>query len=283
MTGISLVMATIGRVKEVERFISSLVEQTCHDFELIVVDQNLDQRLSPIIEAARAQGVVVTYIRQVEPNQCMARNAGLNCARYLVVAFPDDDCWYEPHVVERVLARMCAADQPDGVIVRWGEQDPIGKPAHWLSNANWRQFRDVDASMITEFFRRELLVNLGGFDPALGLHSWFGGGEETDLMFRIMDAGARVTYSPDILVHHTYFDSPSGPPVTTFHRYRSRARGTGALYVKHHLSLWVVTRGLITPWVRTFINVRRPTVVAKQLGMALGRLEGYLRWRAKES
>lgn len=278
MTGISLVMATVGRVQEPERFVASLAAQTCRDFDLIIVDQNPDQRLAPVIVAARSFGFEVIHLRQAEPNQCMARNAGLACARHAVVAFPDDDCWYEPHVVERVLVCMAAEDAPDEVIARWAEQDPIGKPAHRLSNEMWRQFREVDASMITQFLRRELLVNLGGFDSALGLHSWFGGGEETDLMFRIMASGAKVAYEPNILVHHPFLDRPPGSAAAACRRSRSRARGTGALYARHRLAATVIARGLFTPWVRALLNIHRPVVAAMHLGMALGRMEGYLRW-----
>lgn len=284
MNGISLVMATLGRVAEVERCIESLARQTSKAFELIVVDQNPDDRLVPILESAKQHGFSVFHHRQSEPNQCIARNFGIEQARYDLVAFPDDDCWYDSGVVEQVIERMTQSDCPGCLAIRWAEQDPSGQKRHVISALELRRFRAVGTSMIVLFFRRDLLSAVGYFDPALGLHSWFGGAEETDLIFRIAIQGTYMVYEPGILVHHPFHAVPNGTVGMLFRRYRSRARGTGALYVKHHLEPFVISRGFFMPWVYMVKNLHRPPLAAKYLGVALGRLEGYIRWyRQKKS
>lgn len=45
-----LVLCTVGRDKEVENFLESLKNQTYVNYELIIVDQNKDDRLEKIIE-----------------------------------------------------------------------------------------------------------------------------------------------------------------------------------------------------------------------------------------
>lgn len=278
MKGVSLVMATLGRVQEVGRFLDALHAQTCRDFELLVVDQNPDDRLVPILDAARQRGLEIVHLRQDEANQCLARNLGMSRARHEWVAFPDDDCWYEPDVIEKLLARVSEPAALDGLVIRWQEVDPHGSQPHRLSNARWRQYREVSASSITQFFRRDVLSRLGGFDPALGLHSWFGGGEETDLMFRVLASGAHVAYTPDVVVHHPVKVPVTGDVAGAFSRGRARARGTGALYAKHALSAWVISRGLLAPLGRAVISLSRPGVAAEQLGVFLGRLEGWWHW-----
>jgi glycosyltransferase involved in cell wall biosynthesis len=205
MNGVSLVMATLGRVKEVERFVACLQAQTNRNFELIVVDQNPDDRLVPILKEAVKKGISTRHIRQSLPNQCLARNTGLANASMHIVAFPDDDCWYEADTLEVVLSRMSAVDAPAVLVIRWYEQDHIGRPAHVLDYSQWRMFSGVDASMITQFYRKDLFETVDSFDLALGLHSWFGGAEETDLMLRILQSGAKVVYTPAALVHHTFY------------------------------------------------------------------------------
>jgi glycosyltransferase involved in cell wall biosynthesis len=46
----SIILATIERTRELENFLESLKSQTYNNFELIVIDQNTDNRLQPIID-----------------------------------------------------------------------------------------------------------------------------------------------------------------------------------------------------------------------------------------
>jgi glycosyltransferase involved in cell wall biosynthesis len=283
MNQISLVMATLGRVQEVEDFVRSIASQTYKNFELIIVDQNHDDRLVPVIDFAHDLGVKVNHISQAEPNQCLARNTGLMQAQGEIVAFPDDDCWYETDLLEKVLGRMNGQDTPECVVVRWVEQDPVGVKPHQLSTVLWRRFQEVQASCITLFFKRDLLLDMQGFDLSLGLHSWYGGSEETDLMFRVMAKDNKVVYLPEALVHHPINKLANLPLLKAFSQSRSRARGTGALYVKHKLEIWVILRGLVSPWFYAVRNLLKPVDAVVELGKAVGRLEGFIGWMAKKA
>lgn len=273
----SLVMATLGRVAEIDRCVDSLVAQTCRDFELIVVDQNLDDRLVPVVARARALGLICHHLRQQEPNLCLARNTGIEHASGDIVAFPDDDCWYEADVVEQVLTRFERQQELDGLVIRWVEAS--NSPAGRLHFDSFAQFREPVASSITLFFRRSRLREAGSFDLALGLHSWYGAGEETDLMLRLLRAGAWVDFEPAIWVHHAIASPASQSPGRMFANARKRARGTGALYARHSLPVWIVLRGLLSPWPRVLANTLSPSRAAQMLGQGMGRLEGYVGWR----
>lgn len=273
---LSLVMATLGRTTEIDRCVDSLVAQTRHDFELIVVDQNPDDRLVPVLARARDLGLACRHLRQAEPNLCLARNTGIEAAVGDIVAFPDDDCWYEPDVIEKVVERFDQQAQLDGLVIHWIETG--GHPAGRFTFAEFSSMRGLPASSITLFFQRATLRRMGSFDMALGLHSWYGAGEETDLMLRILHAGAVVEFAPTILVHHAVATPTSLPPAKMFANTRRRARGTGALYARHPLPAWVIVRGLLSPWPRAFLQVFCPRKAAQKFGLALGRLEGFVGW-----
>ncbi len=277
MRELSLVLATVGRTVELNRLFDTLAAQTFHDFEVIVVDQNADERLAPVVERARCLGLAVRHLRHSPPNLAAARNVGIAAASGRWLGFPDDDCWYEALTLERMLLRAAKRDAPQGVIARWVEQDPA-RPPGTLSWHRSSRFRDLPVSSITLFLRRELAQQIGGFDSRLGVGQWFGAGEETDIVLRALRAGALLAYDPNVLVHHRV--DPPAPTVSAVMRRAAalRARGTGAMYAKHRLPAWVIARGLLSPIFKPLARGSLGGEFAHGLAIARGRLQGWLRW-----
>jgi glycosyltransferase involved in cell wall biosynthesis len=273
----SLILATVGRTAELNRLFDTLVAQQWHDFEVVVVDQNKDDRLVPIVERARSLGLLVRHLRHSPPNLALARNTGIAASSARWLGFPDDDCWYEPNTLERVMLRSVRTDQPQGVITRWVEQDPALPPGT-LSWHRSSRFRDLPVSSITLFFRRDLLARIGGFDGRLGVGQWFGAGEETDIVLRALRAGALLAYDPTALVHHRV--DPPAPALSAIARHaaRLRARGTGAMYAKHRLPPWVIARGLLSPIIKPLARGAVGNDLAHGLAVTRGRLDGWLSW-----
>ena len=281
MHDISLVLATVGRAAELNRLFDSLAAQTLHNFDVIVVDQNVDERLQPVLQRARSLGLALRHLKHSPPNLALARNAGIAAAGGHWLGFPDDDCWYEPQTLERMLLRTLRRDRPAGVVGRWVEQDPAHPPGT-LSWQRSSRFRDLPVSSITLFFERSLLERIGGFDGRLGVGQWFGAGEETDIVLRALHAGALLAYEPEVRVHHRA-DPPlpgAGPAIRR--AARLRARGAGALYAKHRLPAWVIVRGLLSPLLKPAsqalaLTARGPGLL-HGIAIAHGRLQGWLRW-----
>lgn len=279
----SLILATIGRTQEVGRLIQSLLSQTDRRFQLIVVDQNPDDRLVPFVHLAQEGGLDVLHERMEKPGLSAARNRGISLAKYDILAFPDDDCWYEDTVIERVI-RSFQVDDLGGLVARWVEQAGT-EPArsYRLDLKAWRSFRGGHASSISLFLNQNLFHQLGGFDERLGVGGWYGAAEETDLVLRALDCGARLEHVPDIQVHHAYNKLPAGGMRRLLRDSRRRGRGTGAIYAKHRLGPYVILRGLTAPVITALPKCLEPRWLMRGLFTSLGRLEGYLRWRFKES
>jgi glycosyltransferase involved in cell wall biosynthesis len=277
MREISLIVATVGRTTELNRLFDSLAAQTFHDFDIIVVDQNTDDRLLPVLQRAQCLGLMLRRLRHRPPNLALARNAGIAAATGRWLGFPDDDCWYEPDMLSRVMLRSRRSDCPQGVICQWVEQD-APQPPGLLSWERSSRFRDFPVASITLFFERALVQQVGGFDGRLGVGQWFGAGEETDLMLRVLRTGATVAHEPGARVHHRV-----DPPATSKSRIARRsallrARGTGAMYAKHRLPLWVIMRGLLSPVIKPLCKGRLGADLMHGLTVTAGRLAGWLRW-----
>lgn len=275
---ISLILATVGRTDQLVRLFDTFAAQTFRSFEVIVVDQNGDDRLLPHIEHARTLGVTISHLRHYPANLAEARNVGIEAARGKWIGFPDDDCWYSPQLLERIAARYKASDEPSGIIVRWVEQDEQPLSAANLSWARSRAFRDIPVSSITLFCEKELFKDIGGFDGRLGVGQWFGAGEETDFVMRALRSGAFFTYEPLGEVHHAVNPAKPVASPSTVLAVRKRARGTGALYAKHRLPFWVIARGLLAPLLRPLFKGSFGAELAMGYATVRGRIDGMMQW-----
>lgn len=279
MAAISLILATVGRTSELGRLFDSLGAQTYKNFELIVVDQNSDDRLEPFIEQAKRLQIEVKHIKHHPPNLAAARNAGIQAASSNWIGFPDDDCWYDAELLNRLAPQIEKPDAPGGIIIRWMEQ---GEPTLIAPALSWERscnFRDVPVSSITLFLQRSLLDAIGGFDSRFGVGQWFGAAEEHDVVLRALRTGAVLAYEPAAEVHHAVDPpKPSSDPQVRLAA-RKRARGTGALYAKHQLPLWVIVRGLTAPLLRPILKGHFGAELAHGWALTLGRLDGLLGWK----
>jgi GT2 family glycosyltransferase len=276
----SLVLATYGRCDELSRALQSLSVQTYKEFEILIVDQNLDDRLCAIIKQAKVIGLSIRHLRQEKPNLSEARNFGIRQARGEVIGFPDDDCWYEPDTLAEIAKHFSNAPLCDGAIACWVEQSkdaPLQPNPPLLSLGAWRQFRGGDASSISLFFRKTLLSKLNGFDVRFGVGQWFGAGEETDLVLHALSNGAHLVRCPQARVHHHLASAVTHSWLSCGRVARNRARGTGGLYAKHHISVWIILRGLLAPIGRPLL---RGNLKAAFVGgfTVMGRIEGLLWW-----
>lgn len=285
---LTLVLATIERVTELQRCLDALLQQTDRRFDVVIVDQNTDGRLDKLVGDYQARGLVIAHRHSSARGLSLARNLGLQGARGDVIGFPDDDCWYEPDTVAQVLGQFERDATLDGLVGHWVEQASASvespRTAHLLRWEDWCQFRGGDASSITLFFRRPVLERVSGFDERLGVGRWYGAGEETDLVLRLLRLGSTLRHEPSVVVHHHFQQIDQRPLTLQSASRRSRSRGTGALYMKHRLSLWVIIRGLTAPVARVIFapGSARKSQFKLACATAMGRLEGLYRWRSQE-
>ena len=262
-----LVVATVGRVSELDHFLTSLEFQTHQDFRVILVDQNPDDRLDVVVEGRPLE---VLHVRSA-PGLSRARNRGLAEVTANVVAFPDDDCAYDQDVlghVGRFLAHDASLDGVTGRSVnRGGNSSPSWKrdPALLNDHNLWNR-----AIAYTIFLRREVVERVGQFDEGLGLGSpdLWSSGEEIDYLIRAIRGGARITYDPSLTVHHE-----EGSRDIAF---RDGAT-IGYLLQKHRYPLRTVARMLVRPAGGTVVSLARLDRTRARFHAATlrGRLRGY--------
>jgi glycosyltransferase involved in cell wall biosynthesis len=246
-----LVVATIGRVEELGRLFASLERQTERELRVLLVDQNADDRVAPVLERT---SVEVKRLRS-PAGLSRARNAALPHVRADVVAFPDDDCAYPDDLLERVAARLAAG--LDGV---------TGREPWWTAEAATLTRENLwnRAISFTIFLRRRVVERVGPFDESLGLPG--SSGEEIDYVIRALDAGARIEYDPTLVVEHPAKQADLGSLGA-----RDGA-SIGYILRKHRYPRRVLARMLVRPAAGIVADPRRARFHLETLR---GRVRGY--------
>ncbi|KHL01221.1 glycosyltransferase family 2 protein [Sinomonas humi] len=178
---------------------------------LVVVDHNPDL-YKRLMETVRDAVIVENSGPQ---GLSGARNTGVGLATSELVAFLDDDAEAAPDWLERLVVFY---DDPD-VLAVGGRAEPVweaGRPAHFAEELDWivgcshrglprvaSEVRNVIGANMS--FRRDVLLQVGGFNATLGRQGALPlGCEETEICIRstIGTPGTRVVYEPAAVVHH---------------------------------------------------------------------------------
>jgi glycosyltransferase involved in cell wall biosynthesis len=203
------------------------------------------------------------------------RNVGWRQSSAPLIAFTDDDCRAHPAWLESLLA----ADGGSDALLQ-GRTEPDPDERHLLHGfARSQEITGLSGWYETcnMAYPRDLLERLDGFDESLPF-----GGEDTDLAYRAMEAGARPAYVDEALVWHavmhrslvralreaTSWSEMSG--VVARHPELRRSLYLGVFWRKSHAALLLGLAGL--PLAR-----RHPALAA---AAALPYLELRVNWRA---
>jgi GT2 family glycosyltransferase len=167
-------------------------------FEVVVVD---DGSSDGTRELATAWAAEDPERRLVVPGpgrgRASARNAGVRRARGAWIASTDCDVVPEPRWLEAALdaARATGAAAVEGAIRPLAREARGPHDTHQDSGTGGRY---MTGNML---YRRDLLDELGGFDERFDTFL-----EDSDLAYRILDAGHEIPFAPEACVHHPVVD-----------------------------------------------------------------------------
>jgi glycosyltransferase involved in cell wall biosynthesis len=254
MPRFSLIVPTYGRTEELSQLLASIASQERNDVEVIVVDQNDDDRIVPILEAAPGNMSMV-HVQLAEKNVSAARNVGMDVASGEIVAFPDDDCSYPPGLLNQVDAWF--REHRNFTVFAVGALDAAGVTSgnRWIQHAcDIGPLNALRTTFCSSLFisdpERSRQVR---FDPRLNR------GEETDFVLRLLATGLRGRFDRSLHIVHPRRDMLSG----TVSRARavSYGAGMGRLVRRHSLlALWFalitydVARALMVSARGQFVN-----------------------------
>ena len=207
---ISLIVATVNRVTELERLFTSLERQSYKNFEVLMVDQNADDRVLPVTR--RHEGLQVRHLRSGK-GLSRARNMALPSVQGDIVAFPDDDCWYPDDLLAKVAAWFDSHPEFSALLTTLRDADDQTVGPRWPASPRPCTKGDIFKYAISPngFMRREAVEAIGFFNEKLGIGAAtpYQSGEDFDYFLRPLALGMTVYYEPSLTVHHPSFHSPS--------------------------------------------------------------------------
>jgi GT2 family glycosyltransferase len=276
-----LIVATIGRVELLERLFISLSDQQHSSFRVVVVDQNGDGRLDDLV-ARYGNACHIEHLKVPAVGVSAARNVGLTrLADAELVAFPDDDCFYDPLTLANAVAVFTAHPEVGAVMgsLHLPEENnravgvADGRTGAVVTRNGLLRFSNT----FTLFFRRSVVQGVGDFDVSFGPGTgspWLCG-EDTDYLIRAYDLGALVVRAAQIHLYHPAVDGTGpGYAVKAFGYGRGRMR----LLRKHRFPIWMQVMNLLFPLVTAIVS--RPAVRRFRWYLFKGRLHEWFQGSA---
>lgn len=278
----SLILPTIHRVHELEVFLNSIHNQKGFPLakvEVIIVDQNPDDRLVDILKAQNPL-LSITHLKIIPKGLSNARNVGIKTARGAIVAFPDDDCTYGPDTLARVENCFEKIEGKSCLFARCldpeTQEEFLNYPKEPQVISDYKDPGVFWGISIGQFYSREAVQKVGFFDEDFGIGGKWGSGEETDYALRVLKAGYSFVFQPDILVFHKKVNPLVGDGMS-LEKVKSYAIGFGALCKKHDMKTllgWkVLKQGLGAFYYFFTMDFSRGR---KCWATALGRFEGFM-------
>lgn len=171
-------------------------------YEVIIVDQNPEGFLDEICDKYALKLPLKQYTVQFK-GASKARNFGVQKTSGDIVCFPDDDAEFLPDTIKTALSvmeemkaecifgKVISKDTGEDVVINFQKEEKYLSPTDF-------EGAFVEATM---FAKTELLREFP-YDEELGVGTIHGAEEAYDLVYRMLQAGKKIYYTPKVKFYH---------------------------------------------------------------------------------
>ena len=206
----AVAIAACDRPEALLRCLDALLEGELLPAEIIVVDQSRGSAVETVLAARTGEGLPLRYIHQTRLGLSASRNAALAQTKHALISFTDDDCVPDRGWLAALHQALTHADRPiavTGRVLPLGEErlgtfavsTRTGSTAVTFRGRSTPWAVGTGANFAAQ---REWLLQVGGFDERLGAGSAGMAGEDAELLYRLLVAGATIRYVPAAVIYH---------------------------------------------------------------------------------
>lgn len=159
----SVIITTYNRAQLLPRAVDSLIAQTEHDWEAIIVDDGSSDNTYVLCKEYCLKHQNIRYLFQSNRGTPAARNTGIRVSAGEFVTFLDSDDEYKPEHLE--IRKQYLTEIP-GLELLYGGVEIIGNP--YVPDINdTRELIHLDECEVggTFFIKRSSAIGIGGFPP----------------------------------------------------------------------------------------------------------------------
>lgn len=246
-TTVSIVLVTYNRRERLRQQMTCLAELKSKSIEIIVVDNCSDESVTDIVNIDKR----AILIKNNYNMGAVGRNSGLAIARGHIVITLDDDVSGISDIHIDKLKKIFKQNDLAAVNFKILEEG-TGNVANWCHPYDQYIYCDsvLETNHISEgavAFRLKAIKNVG-FYPDY----FFISHEGPDLAYRLINAGWRVVYSPEIVVTHAYEQKGRA----NWRRYYFDTRNQLWLVIRN-LSFFYGLKKLVIGWGTMFVYSAR--------------------------
>lgn len=267
---LSIIVATKGRVLELEALLNSIEYSRLDLVEIIIVDQNVGEILNDVLMSFRNK-LNIIHLKCDALGAANARNIGIDVAKGKYLCFPDDDCKFMRNTILIALKKIENFDVLFGKCVDENGADSVinfSRSEAILTMGNYSN-KFVEATMFTS---RVIMLNFP-YDNKLGVGTFHGAEEAFDLVLRLLKSNKKILYTPEVQYFHPnkILNYGSESEIRRVFTYRC---GFAKLCMKHKLYSKYFNRliliGLSIPFFLVFNRKKSRYYLAEFLGLIAG-------------
>lgn len=258
---VTVIIPAYNVEKWLPRAIQSVIDQTVHDWELLIVDDGSTDGTGGIADSAARSDARIRAIHTPNRGAALARAAGVAEARGELVTFVDADDTIEPHAIEWLLRYMI--DEVSAVVgginrrTERGSFAVCGAYSGVISNAefiNGLLMDDFVPSLCGKMFRRQDLLDFcGALDGEILLNE-----DLLMLVAALRKLGNLYIDTSELIYNYSYrSDSATATATMSFSGWQKLVKGLSAyiddngiffLYKLRRLYDCCITRGAEFSW-----------------------------------
>lgn len=211
---ITFAVCTYNRASIIVECLNSILLEVGVNYnaEILVVDNNSTDNTLEVVQSISSKEINLRIIKEKKQGLSYARNRAAEEALGEWVVYIDDDAKLRPGYFEE-LEKVIELNQFDcfgGTYYAWF---PFGTKKWLPENFGTKRWIRKDTGLIDRngdllsggnlAVKKSILLSSGGFDGALGMKGQkVGYGEEDAFQIKLMDAGYKIGFVPDLIIDH---------------------------------------------------------------------------------